>query len=224
MPKADKEKSSGSKFALWGTIITAIIGLIGTVLTIYYQNVYPLQLAEHKTQTAEARLTGQAASVTATPTRVEPTFTPVPPTPVPPTTSVPTTAVPTSETASPTSTPTSTPPSTPTITALPPTFTPTMTLGGIKYCVDTQNLNVRTGPGMEFSATGVLNNNDCLSFDGRVDGSLWVRISVGQSGYLDFGGMWVYGQFLRPQDFERLPAVTPPPFPPTPYLSPTPVG
>jgi uncharacterized protein YgiM (DUF1202 family) len=215
MPKAEKEKSSSSKFALWGTIITAIVGLLGTVLTIYYQNVYPLQLAEHKTQTAEARLTGQAASVTATPTHVDPTGTPVPPTPVPPT-SVPTTAVPTTDVASPTSTPT--------ITALPPTFTPTMTLGGIKYCVDTQNLYVRTGPGMEFPATGVLNNNDCLSIDGRVDGSLWVRISVGQSGYLDFGGMWVYGQFLRPQDFERLPVVTPPPLPPTPYLSPTPVG
>jgi hypothetical protein len=215
MPKADKEKSSGSKIALWGTIITGIIGLVGTVLTLYFQNVYPLQLAEHKTQTAEARLTEQAVSVTATPAHVDPTGTPVPPTPVPPT-PVPTTAVPTNETASPTSTPTLTP--------LPPTFTPTIAVTGVKYCVDTQNLNVRTGPGLEFPAMGVLNDNNCLSFDGRVDGSLWVRISAGQSGYLDFGGMWVYGQFLRPQDFERLPAVTPPPLPPTPYLSPTPVG
>jgi hypothetical protein len=217
MPKADKEKSSSSKFALWGTIITAIIGLIGTALTIYFQNVYPLQLAEHKTQTAEARLTDQAAS--ATPTHFEPTDTPATPTPVPPTPISPTVA---STVASPTET--ASPTFTPTFMALPPTFTPTIPITGVKYCVDTQNLNIRTGPGMEFPVLGVLNNNDCLLFDGRVEDSLWVRISTGQSGYPDFGGMWVYGQFLRPQDFERLPAITPPPLPPTPYLSPTPVG
>ncbi|KAF0107733.1 MAG: hypothetical protein FD146_1364 [Anaerolineaceae bacterium] len=203
MPKNEKEeKSSGAKYALWGGIITALIGLIGTGLTIYFQSVYPLRAAERVTQTAEARLTAQAGP--ATPTRA-PTDTPPTPVPASPTT------VPPADIVSP--------------TPLPPTAAPTLAVSGVKYCVDTQALNVRTGPGLEYPAIGTLNDNDCLAFDGRAEGTPWVRISPGQPGYLDFGGMWVYGQFLRPQDFdERLPAVITPAPPPTPYLSPTPAG
>jgi hypothetical protein len=208
MTKNEKEeKSSGAKYALWGGIITALIGLIGTGLTIYFQAIYPLKTAERATQTAEARLTAQAGAATFTPTRPAPTDTPLPPTPEPAST----TAVPPTEAASP--------------TPLPPTATPTLPVSGVKYCVDTQSLNVRTGPGLEYPALGTLNDNDCLAFDGRAEGTLWVRISAGQPGYLDFGGMWVYGQFLRPQDFEdRLPTVITPAPPPTPYYSPTPAG
>jgi len=87
--------------------------------------------------------------------------------------------------------------------------------------VDVPALNVRTGPGPEFDRLGIrLYKGDCLAFDGYVifDGAnYWVRISPGQPGYLDLGGMWVYANYLRPQDFEqRFPALPPPPPTPTP--------
>ena len=204
-----KEMSQGAKYALIGTIATAVIGLVGTLLTLYFTNVVPVQISLHATQTVEARLTEQAGHATVTPTRT-PTDTPLPPTTAPATSTATATA-----SLSPTPVP----------TTATPTLTPTPVVTGVKYCVDTQTLNIRTGPGQEYPVAGTLNNLDCLAFDGRAEGTLWVRISAGQPGYLDFGGMWVYGQYLRPQDFdERLPAVVTPPPPPTPYLSPTPAG
>lgn len=202
--KDNKGMSDGAKYALIGTIVTAIIGLIGTALTLYFnylEKVEPQKLSLHATQTAEARLTLSAASVTPTAGAPSPTPTRDP---------------------SPTSTPTASP-----IPVAPsPTFTATATapVSGVKYCVDTSSLNVRSGPGLDYSVVGGLPQDACIYFDGRLEDleNKWVRISLGQEGFLPLGDMWVYGGYLRPQDFERLPVVTPPPPPPPP--SPTPAG
>jgi len=115
---------------------------------------------------------------------------------------------------------------TPTLTATPtpvlPTFTPTNPPGGVKYCVDIAALNVRNGPGMDYDIVNALPQDECLYFDGHFlfgETNYWVRISPNQAAFLQLAGGWVYGGALRPQDFERLPAVTPPPLP---YHSPTP--
>ena len=119
----------------------------------------------------------------------ESTNTPLPPTPTP---------------IPPTITATQTP------TPFPPTSTPTMIAITGNYCVNAEALNVRTGPGMGYPAVGWLINNDCITVDGRAEGTLWVRISTGQPGHLDYGGLWIFGGYLLPKDFDRLPAVTPP--------------
>lgn len=214
-PAKKSEMSDGAKYALIGTIVTAVIGLIGTALTLYFnylEKVEPQKLALQATQTAEARLTGTAGAVTVTATSTD--------------------TQPPTLTFSPTREPTAT--DAPTLTATPaaitltPTFTqtttPTSVIGGVKYCVDTASLNVRAGPGVDYPVVGGLSMDTCIYFDGRLEdlANKWVRISPGQEGYLALGGMWVYGGFLRPQDFERLPVVTPPPPPPSP--TPTPAG
>ena len=110
-------------------------------------------------------------------------------------------------------TPTSIPPTvtaTQTPTPYPATPTPTMAPFEGNYCVDAEALNVRTGPGMGYPVVGWLITNDCIKVDGRAEGTLWVRISAGPPGHLDYGGMWIFGGYLLPKDFERLPAVTPP--------------
>ncbi len=201
--KDSKGMSDGAKYALIGTIVTAAIGLIGTALTLYFnylEKVEPQKLALRATQTAEARLTQSSLAVTPTNTYT-PSLTP---------------------SQSPTPTPTGSP--TPMLPS--PTFaaTPTIPIGGVKYCVDTSSLNVRAGPGLDYDVVGGLLQDVCIYFDGRLEDleNKWVRISPGQEGIVYLGGMWVYGLFLRPQDFERLPVVTPPPPPPAP--SPTPAG
>jgi len=87
-----KESSAGAKYALIGTIITAVIGLLGTALTLgvkYFEG----ERDRHDTQTAEERTRSSPATAT-------PTYT-LTPTHAPTLTFTPT--------ASPTSTPTSTP-------------------------------------------------------------------------------------------------------------------
>lgn len=211
MPENKSAKKSempdSAKYALIGTIFTAVIGLIGTGLTLYFnylEKVEPQKLALQATQTAEARLTGTAGAVTVTATN-PPTFT-------------------SSPTREPTDAPTLT--ASPTVILSSPTFTttPTSVISGVKYCVDTASLNVRAGPGLDYPVVGGLSMDTCIYFDGRLEDleNKWVRISPGQEGYLALGEMWVYGGFLRPQDFERLPVVTPPPPPPAP--TPTPAG
>jgi hypothetical protein len=201
--KDSKGMSDGAKYALIGTIITAIIGLVGTALTLYFnylEKIEPQKLALRATQTAEARLTQSALSVILTNT-----YTPSP---------------------TPSPSPTSTPIVSPTPMLSSPTFTatPTTPVSGVKYCVDTSSLNVRAGPGLDYDVVGGLLQDVCIYFDGRLEDleNKWVRISSGQEGISHLGGMWVYGVFLHPQDFERLPVVTPPPPPPAP--SPTPAG
>jgi hypothetical protein len=218
--KEENEISPGAKYALIGTIVTAAIGLIATALTLYFnyrQNVEPVKLQLQATQTAEARLT--LAALSASPTAS--------PTPTPTNTPTPTPLPPLPPTASPTSTQTPLPPTiTPTFTSIPPTATPTMPVSGVKYCVDVASLNTRSGPGPEYPiVTKGLRQDDCLYFEGYVllsETSYWLRISPGQADFTEMGGLWAFGQFLRPQDFERLPTLTPPPPPPSP--TPTPAG
>ena len=224
MPKDPSKKpmADGAKYTLIGTIITAIIGLVGTAITLYIQNVYPLKLADRNTQTAEARPSSAVPSVA-------PSLTPVPDTLTP--SLVPATATYTPTITSTPVTATLTPSLTPTLTStLAPTFTPsptataTIAVDGMIYCVDTHMLNVRAGPGVNFNIIGVLPKDECIYFDGYVvfDGLYsWVRISDGQARYPEYGNAWVYGSFLRPQDFERLQLLT---LPPPPVYSPTPEG
>jgi hypothetical protein len=210
-----KGMSDGAKYALIGTIVTAVIGLIGTAVTLYFnylEKIEPQKLAIQATQTAEARLTHVALSITPT---FSPTFT-FTPTQEPTHTST-FTASPTPILPDPSST------FTPTSTA---TVTPTLQISGEKYCVDIEALNVRAGPGTIYETVGRLNKGDCLTFDGYIafEGpNYWLRISPNQAGFTHLGESWVWGQYLRPQDFEqRLPVLTPPPLPPTP--TPTPSG
>jgi hypothetical protein len=204
-PKETKELSPGAKYALIGTIVTAVVGLIGTGLTLYFnylEKIEPQRLAIQATQTAEARQTELALRATATVTHT-PTATLA--------------AVPTLDPTLPAASPTAT--FTPTLTA-----TATNPASGIKYCVDTAALNVRAGPGSDFNVIGALRQDDCIYFDAYAvyeGGYYWLRISPGQVGILDLGGAWVYGAYLRPQDFDRLPAATPPP---PPERTPTPAG
>lgn len=100
---------------------------------------------------------------------------------------------------------------TPSPTPFPPTATPTMVVFASNRCVDATALYVRTGPGMGYPVIGWLERNTCLTVDGRAEGTNWVRISTGQPGYLEYGGMWANGYYLLPKDFELLPTVTTPP-------------
>lgn len=219
MSEQKDEKTTGAKYALIGTIITAAVGLTATALTLYFnyqQNVAPVKLQLQATQTAEARQT--LAALSASPTAsVTPTATSSP-TPTPTSTATPLPPLPLTDTPTPTLT--NTPTITATFTPIPPTETPTMPVGGVKYCVDVAGLNTRSGPGPDYPiVTKGLRQDDCLYFDGYVllgETSYWLRISPGQAGFIEMGGTWVSGQFLRPQDFERLPALPPPPPPPSP--------
>jgi hypothetical protein len=207
--------TDGAKYALIGTIVTAVVGLIGTAITLYFnylEKTEPQKLALQATQTMEARLTQAALSATPTATSTN-TYTPTPE----PTHTSTFTPSPTPDPTEPTATFTFTPT---------PTMTATVSVGGEKYCVDIDALNVRSGPGTVYEVAGRLVRGDCLSFDGYIvfDGpNYWLRISPNQSGFLLLGEKWVWGQYLRPQDFDqRLPVLTPPPLPPT--ATPTPSG
>ncbi|MBN2386053.1 MAG: hypothetical protein JXB85_03470 [Anaerolineales bacterium] len=194
-----EEKDSGgmsttAKYTLIGTIVTAVITLITTVVTLYF---HYLEVRIEADRTAEAE---QARTPT-------PTLTLFP---------------------TPTETPTPTASLTATLTPVRPTATATNPASGVRYCVDIAALNVRDGAGMDFPVVGALQMNDCLFFDQYVlydghegDSYFWVRISEGQADFEALGGRWVYGGFLRPQDFERLTPMTPPP---PPARSPTPGG
>ncbi|MBM3151551.1 MAG: hypothetical protein FJZ96_05000 [Chloroflexi bacterium] len=198
-PKEEKETST-ARYALIGTIITAVIGLAGTAITIYFQTVAPAQIALRSTQTAEMRQTLAAAATQS----VTPTRTPSP-TPVTPTAVVPTHP--------------------PTLTPVPPTATPTLTptptFNGLKFCINPRNVNVRSGPDVAFEVVGWLTFEDCLYFDGRTADNGWLRIESGQPLYMDLGGNWVRSDLVRPPDFDQLPELESPPIP-TP--TPTPEG
>jgi hypothetical protein len=200
MSPKDEKDSSTARYALIGTIITAIIGLLGTAITLYFQTVVPTKIALQATQTTEMRQT-LVAQMTQS---VTPTFTPSP-TPVTPTPVIPT------------HTPTQTPfPPTPT-----PTLTPTPTFIGLKFCINPRSVNVRNGPDISFEAIGWLTFEDCLYFDGRTADNAWLRIESGQPLYMSLGGNWVRSDLVRPTDFDQLPELE---SPPTPTPTPTPEG
>lgn len=196
----EKKTKGVSESAKWA------VGIVVSLITLVSPFVFQWANEErhaHATETGEARLTVSAPTIT-------PSVTP-------------------SQTFSPTFTLTEAPATfTPSPTVMVPTNTPTPTIivSGEKYCVDIEALNVRTGPGTVYEAVGRLNRGDCLSFDGYImfEGpNYWLRISSGQSGFLELGEMWVWGQYLRPQDFmDRLPTLESPPLPATP--TPTPAG
>lgn len=189
------------------TVIVAVIGLIGTLATLYFgylQSIRPLELAA--TQTVEARRNDPTATLPV------PTFTPQ---------SLPTTtATLISSTATPKPELTRTPVPSPATLAPSPTPTP----AGLKFCINPRSIYVRSGPGTEFGPMGSLTFEDCLYFDGQnpeqnTDQDLtinWLRISPNQSQYLNLGGGWVRGDLVRPQDFVLLPIIYPPTATPTP--------
>jgi hypothetical protein len=213
--KEKKEESSAAKYALIGTIITAIIGLAGTAITLYFQTVVPTKISIQSTQTAEARQT-HAASITlsVTPTHTQ-TVTPTSPTPTP--SALP--ALPTHPT------------DTATLTPIPPSATPSSTptpvFGGLKFCINVRSVNIRSGPDIAFAAIGYLTFEDCLFFDGRNEAGTWLHVEPNQPNYLSLGGGWVRSDLVRPQDFDQLPILESPPTPtpiPTETLTPTPEG
>jgi hypothetical protein len=68
--------------------------------------------------------------------------------------------------------------------------------------MDAEALNVQTGPGMGYPVVGWLISNDFIKVDGRAEGTLWVRISAGPHGHLDYGGLWTFGGYLLQKDAE----------------------
>ncbi len=176
--------------AVLTAVITAIVGLLGTVITLYFnylQTTRPLEIAA--TQTAEERILALTAS--AQMTAGAPTFTPL---------------------FEASATPTSSPAPTHTATVL-PSRTPTRTPAPseIKFCINSRSINVRSGPGTNFLVMGGLTFEDCLFFDARttVEEATWLRISHDQAGYESLGGSWVHSDLVRPQDFEQLNLIVP---------------
>jgi len=103
-----------------------------------------------------------------------------------------------------------TPSSTPLQPTASPTATPTLITFDADFCVDVDALFVRSGPGMVYPVVGWLKNNDCLTVDGRSEGSLWVRISPDLPSFQEYGGMWIQGYYLLPKEIEQLPVVATP--------------
>jgi hypothetical protein len=197
MPKtksAPKDDKAAATQTSWiAAVVIAAIPVIGTILVAYFTYILPLRLSIQATQTAESRPTP-----TSTPTLLAPSAT------------------------APELAATATPTATSSPTALEPSSTPTIPIGGVKYCVDIAAVNVRNGPGLDYDIIGALPRYECLFFDGQFlfgDSYYWARISPNQAGFTQLANGWVYGGALRPQDFERLPPVTAPPLP---YHTPTP--
>jgi hypothetical protein len=206
----DKDSSDTKNNWITPTVIVAVIGLIGTLVSLYVSyltTTRPLELAA--TQTAEARnfqwtLTALAPGPTSVPSATAtfppPTFTPV------------------------ASTPTSTPE--PTINSATVTLRPTRTGAPNEklFCVDSRNINVRIGPGTEYEAIGILTFQDCLYFNGQNPEGTWIRISPNQDQFPGLSSAWVSSNLVRPRDFTQLPVIEPPTPTPTIIPSDTPEG
>jgi hypothetical protein len=192
-------------YALIVTVVTAVVGLIGTILTLYFnylQTRVPFDMAA--TERAEARIERMTLTAEArlliTPTETfAPTFT----------------ATSTNTLLPPTAT------ATPTITLTATPATPTVTPGGMPFCINTESIYVRAGPGTGFSVIGGLNYGKCLFFDARSEDLLWLRIAPGQADFDTLGEGWVRSDLVRPQDFEQLPTII---LTPTPTSTRTPEG
>lgn len=209
---ADKKESSEESKNGWvtPTVIVAVIGLIGTLATLYFgylQNTRPLELAA--TQTAEARAFDLTLAAL-TPSPARPTTVVPSPTPSP--------VAPTETPLAPTFTATREP------TLASGTFTPgptrTARADELQFCINSRNINVRSGPGTDYGPIGILTFLDCPYFDGQNPDASWIRISGDQENYLSMSGGWVRTNLVRPQDFNELPIIYPPTA--TPTLSPTP--
>lgn len=95
------------------------------------------------------------------------------------------------------------------------TGTPTGPIAVI-YSDPEEQINVRSGPGTNYPAVGILLNREQVPAVGRTPGGLWVQIVYpGVEG----GVAWVYGPYVRIVGGE-IPIVEPPPTP-TPLTTPT---
>src|SRR5258706_3212315 len=152
----DKDDSPESKNNwVTPTVIVAVIGLIGTLVSLYVAyrtSTRPLKLAA--TETAAARLF-QLPLVGLTPT-TGPSL-PIVTATIPPTATLEPTAVP--------------PPAT-------PSRTPTRTLAPteLRFCINARSIYVRAGPGTEYAAIGSLSFVDCLIFDRQDPLAPWLHI------------------------------------------------
>jgi hypothetical protein len=73
---------------------------------------------------------------------------------------------------------------------------------------DNEFINVRSGPGTEYTAIGVLNAGDLVSAFGRTVGGTWIQISFPEGAD---GIGWVYSPLVTLVSGGDLPLVEPPP-------------
>ena len=118
----------------------------------------------------------------------------------------------------PTELPSSTQAQLPTSTYTP---TPSPTLAGVKYCVVPNLLNLRSGPGINYSIVAVESQGTCGQVTARNEDATWVYITTGK-----YTG-WASVKYLTGQgDVKNLPTYkaltqTPPAASQTPGTSPT---
>ncbi len=206
-PSTSNEKKK-TDFTLSTEVIVAILGFLGVGISAYFgylQTTEPYRYARSATQTAEARLTQVALSLTPTAMDVPSMGT--------------STTIPTiTETAMVTKTPVDTATSTPSQT---PSVTPTKKgrPEGLRYCVNAYLVNVRSGPSTQYGAIGNLGSEDCLYFDASNEEGTWLRIAPNQpEEYIALERGWVYIELLGLLGNSRLPIIT---LTPTPTDTPT---
>jgi hypothetical protein len=108
--------------------------------------------------------------------------------------STPATATPT-QTELPISTQMQLPTSTDTITATP-------TLAGLKYCVVPNLLNLRSGPGIDYSIVVIEAQGSCFQIVARNEDSSWVYMNTGK--YVG----WAYAKYMSGEgDISSLPLI-----------------
>jgi hypothetical protein len=82
---------------------------------------------------------------------------------------------------------------------------------------DNEFINVRSGPGTEYTAVGVLNAGELVSAFGRTVGGTWIQIAFPEG---EGGIGWVYSPLVTLVSGGDLPLVEPPPTA-TPLITPT---
>jgi hypothetical protein len=87
----------------------------------------------------------------------------------------------------------------------------------IRVLDDNDFINVRSGPGTEYTAIGVLNAGDLVSAFGRTAGGTWIQIAFPE---VEGGIGWVYSPLVTLVSGGDLPLVEPPPTA-TPLVTPT---
>ena len=162
-------------------------------------------------QPSSPALAGISATASATAAPMSPTSAP---------TSVPASAPASAPTSAPTNTPTSAPTNTPTSApSSTPTVPPTPTGPPPDALVAIEQLNLRSGPGQQFSSLGTYRQGTPLTVTGRTLANDWLRVRTpdGRTG-------WMIGEYLSVNvGLADLPAVAPPtrtPAPPRPTAAP----
>ena len=82
---------------------------------------------------------------------------------------------------------------------------------------DQEQINVRSGPGTEYPAVGVLVTGEQAAAKGRSSAGLWIQVVYAG---VEGGLAWVYAPLVTLFDSGSLPIVEPPPTP-TPHVTPT---